>query len=805
MKVKVVILRILLLVASICPFINPLEAQQVSTCTELGLRPIEPGTGHDLLKLFLETDKFPERGCLVHHHPNGKDYIVTPNDWGESPIGERRVLIDDAFHAISVTREKYAAYGSLNSALFYIFDNVNRGHAAGTTYWIIEDACWMVSGVPNLFDTSGNNRQVFAHEIGHCFVMENVPNLRTYYNANNWFDESVSEFLSTVAYPENDLEFRFSTAYDLDGSSLQQPYKAYPLWHYFAKKKGREAVVPLMRTLSSYETKEERLGYLRSSGFDELYHHFLYEFYQNEIPDLGGGGNIPSEIDVNMIMEDITLIPGTAPPISLDSIPSERLSVFEFIIPADYDLLIKTPVNSSEKTFFSIVSENKKVKEWTRPEEIHGLCGSELRFYILASQLSGQTVRRTKFSYELKERTLCCEAGLVVDENPSEDELDGEFNFDYYIESYVNYKSEDDVGSIPMNYYVNSKDGSMLLTESWFTDNFGRSSSGGYKADAVIWLPNGQVVAYVYDTNFAQKRAITLALDQTRSDVMGVRAIKIGEFLREAPGSGISPPPLPPGSSWQGNASGAAYYQPEMSNPTDLNLVTAYISDATTSISSPLPSFGFMVGYVRDQNGANKKLVYTRYDTPNGEMIEAHLESIAKTCASFNGKGYKKMILGGGNVNAIATMTKEEQEAMVTSQKDYNTQIMALIQEIADCGSNDACIAEKNRQMQALVKEKRDAMYDLMSGPGGTGGAGSDFLNEQRAIRDQMFALKNQMIDKDMQCSRLNDANSSCGGCMQMQVERCQTEFESMEDDMRRLQCEILKLQGLGDTMEGCE
>lgn len=141
----------LLLVCASFLLPNTVTAQRVSTCEELGLRPIEPGTGNDLLRLLLETDKFPERGCLVHHHPNGKDYVITPADWGESPVDRHRILIDDAMNAITVSRDKYVQYGTLNSALFYIFDNVSRGHVAGTTFWLIGNACWMVSGVPYTF------------------------------------------------------------------------------------------------------------------------------------------------------------------------------------------------------------------------------------------------------------------------------------------------------------------------------------------------------------------------------------------------------------------------------------------------------------------------------------------------------------------------------------------------------------------------------------------------------------------------------------------------------------------------------
>ncbi|MGB5498701.1 MAG: hypothetical protein WBM77_07205, partial [Maribacter sp.] len=103
------------------------------------------------------------------------------------------------------------------------------------------------------------------------------------------------------------------------------------------------------------------------------------------------------------------------------------------------------------------------------------------------------------------------------------------------------------------------------------------------------------------------------------------------------------------------------------------------------------------------------------------------------------------------------------------------------------------------RQMQALVKEKQDVMYDLMSDSGRSEGAGSDFLNDQRAIRDEMFVLAGQMTTKELECKRLAAIASRSA------LERCSAEYEAMKNEMDSLECKMAKLSGIGDMLKDCE
>lgn len=779
-----------------------LSAQyQVSTCEELGLRPIEPGTGNDILKIYLETDKFPTRGCWVHHHPNGRDYVVTPDNWGEFPVGENKQMIEDAMHAISDARKKYEQYGSMDNQLYYILDDVIRGGRAGEAFWVIGSECWMQSGVPMLWGESINNKQVFAHEIGHCFVMENVPDLRTNYRLNNWFDESVSEYLSSEVYPTNNLEFRFSSNFDLDSIPFKQKYKAYPLWYYFVQKRGKSLVVPMMKYLAVLATREERLSYMRSSNFDRLYHDFLFDYYTRSLED-SGGGLIPIETRIKRRQDKIQLIPEAMTPMMLDTIPSERLSIYQVIIPPSHDVTIHPP-RTTNKIHFSILNNPDKIKNWNEPVLIEGYCDREREFRLLVSHLNTSEQRDIPIRYELDERVSCCTLTTAITDNPSPEELDGQFHFDYYIESEVEMMADGTTQTMPMNYFVNSRDGSMLLLRSFFMDNFGSFEDDGMKADAVIWLANGQIVAYVQDKDFGQKRAITIDVNQTRADVMGPRAINPEELLREGRNSGLSPAALPSDSPWSGQASAYTYYREERFDPGIRNLMTSYVSNDISVVASPMSSFGFMVGHIKDLTGQNKHLVYTRYETPNGDIMRAKLHKLEKECASFNGAGYKKMTLGGFS-GAIGSMSESEREVFADQQMAYNEQLLALLADMERCGDNENCKARVTRQMMDLEKRKKDELYDLPEPGEFSGDAGSDFQDEERQIRVRLYAKQDEILDKDIHCKRLSRQNSNCGGCMNMAVERCQGELQRMEQELDQLECEMAKLHGAGDMLEDC-
>ncbi|MDH3711431.1 MAG: hypothetical protein OER04_16170, partial [Cyclobacteriaceae bacterium] len=510
--ISLLLLKILPVVLLLLASHNSWGQYRVSTCDELALRPVDPITGDDLLAIHLDTEKYGDQGCLVHHHPNGKDYVITPTSWGNSPNSARMVLIKAAMEAIADSRKKYANYGDLSEHLYYIFDHLVRKIPA-KAFWLVGDGCWMVSGESNIeAESEAFRKQLFAHEIGHCFVMKNVENLNSNYNdLNHWFDESVSEYLSSEVYPETNREhyiglFKYDTLF-------RQKYRAYPLWYYYAQENGISSIVPLMNALTELGTSSSRLEYMRDNDLDRLFQHFLFDLSLGLVTDPGGG-----YIPTNAFTPD-TIFRADPMETQLELPPvkhGERESFF-ITIPQGYDLTISPPKGSDQNYFQSyLVYKGKKIKDWVSPITVSGRCEDTTATAILLSHLNDAAIAGLIVEYELKERTNCCAPGTLVEANPWED-VNGTFYFDHYIESLVTIESPDDYLSMDLNYYVNSKDGSI-----YFSDENMMNIAAGLSSDefhGAIWMANGQNVIYGYDQPTASNRALTIATDQTKQDV----------------------------------------------------------------------------------------------------------------------------------------------------------------------------------------------------------------------------------------------------------------------------------------------
>ncbi|NAY92181.1 hypothetical protein GTQ34_09640 [Muricauda sp. JGD-17] len=785
---------------------------RVTGCEELGLDPIEPGTGLRLLQTYLEGngDGIGGFGCWVHHHPNGKDYIITPKSWGREPIIAKKGLIQDAMDALNTARNTYTEYGKLDSHLYYILDDINRttreedriSREHGNAFWLIRDACWMRSGVPtNRMLNRNQRKQIFAHEVGHCFIMENVPNLRVHEDLNDWFDESVAELLSSEAFPLTNLEHSRSRRYDLDGMEFTQDYRAYVFWYYLLRTKGSGELVRLMNELASLPTRETRLAFMREKQYDKDFHYFLHDFHQGNLKDSGDGTPIPREGEIE-IMDDtpIELLP--VAPITLDPVRPGRLTVVEIVLPANYDLNLPAPNGAGESFFLSLLAGDKIIKGWKDEESIKGDCNSETKIKVLMSHLNEDAIT-VKMSYELEEKEGCCGQNMTIAENPTEEELDGLFSFDHYIESQVSYVQNGHYQSSPMNYYVNSKDGSMLFTESWILENFGGSDNGNFSVDAVIWLPNRQLVGYVQDENFNQKRAITIDIDQMKGDVLSEQDIWFKEFLDKAITSGMSPAPLPSESPWTNNSTGYAFKRSDPMDKTKNIKYSGYISNGTANVSSPTASFGFMVGYIRDHQGKNKKLVYAKTEMQNGDMLEAHLRNIERKCFSFDGAGYKKLSLGGF-AGGASNRTPQQDEDRLAAHDAYDKEMKELKEQLRNC-RNETCATEIGKKILALEQQRRDDIYNRDPNSTDSGTAGTDMQNSMKAIQDRITILSKQLMDQARRCSKLQQENYRCDGCKKAALKACQKKSKSLGEEMEKLACQMAKLQGFGDMMKECQ
>ena len=756
------------------------------------------GREFDLFTLFkLGASDIPD--CWVYKSPNNLDHVIVPGPWTATPNSYRRSVIKANFEAMIQSRAKYSEYGRVQRKWFFLLSGKTIDQDAQA--YDLRSECWMRSvDWTDERGTLDDFKQVVAHEAGHCFQIENFDGPD--YSFHNWLDESNADYMSALVYPANNGEHYSAEEFDLDKSPFRQAYNANVLLADYANRYSTSETIEFVR--KSFKVSSRQLvPYYKSIGFDKILHAAYFRHYKGEIED-SGGGFFRREREVELKKDPVDLIPGVAPPVTIDTIQSQRLSVYALNLPAGYDLSIKAPVNSSAETFFSILANDQEIQHWTEAEEIDGECDSPVRVIILASHLNPNKVTGTKISYELKERLGCCEPGMVITANPDENELDGKFYFDYYIESEVMAVSDGETNRVKLNYYVNSKDGSMLMPPSFFLDNFGTAESGGTEAHAAIWLANGQMVGYVDDKHFGQKRAITIDVNQTRADVMGPRAVNPAELLREGRSSGVPPAALPMYNVWYDRATGYAYYRPERYHPDVKHLMTAYISNETTNVVSPMSSFGFMVGFIKDQAGRSKNLVYTRYDLENGDMMEAHLYLLEKRCMSFDGNGYKKMTLGA-STGALATMTEGERQGFADDQLALQAEMLALLAELNRCGDNETCINRVSRQMKELETRIQNNIYDLPENSDLSGNAGTAYQEKERAIRDRMLEIDDELLAKELRCERLARQDANCGGCVSLFLERCRKQYEEILDRLREQECQLAKLKGMEDMMEDCD
>lgn len=94
-------------------------------------------------------------------------------------------------------------------------------------------------------------------------------------------------------------------------------------------------------------------------------------------------------------------------------------------------------------------------------------------------------------------------------------------------------------------------------------------------------------------------------------------------------------------------------------------------------------------------------------------------------------------------------------------------------------------------------------------------GAGSDQLIGQRSLREQMFALAGEMTTKELECKELRqeayaacdtrrDDPRACEDAARPALQ-CEAEYDAMKIEVKRLECEMARLQGVEDTLEDCE
>jgi len=396
---------------------STVQSEPVS-CQSMELDPKVQSGGKWLAPLgnyYEGADGLGGLGCWVHPHPNSQDFVVTPYSWGRVPGPGKQGLIDDVFQAITDSHLKLLELGTLDFALFILLNDINKPESSAEAFWIKNNECWIQVGPQAGYGSYGPaHRDTFkstmAHEIGHCFLMENISGYspETYGVLHKWWDESGAEFLSAMVYPEMNHEHVPALKFDLDGTNFLQPYQAVVVLQHYANEHDNPAVLSLLERIHANSSSLETLrSFLENAGLDEFYQDFTVVHFKNEVKD-PGGGTMPVEAEV--IPFDSLQLDEDEEPIQIGRLHPYRLNLLKLEIPMGYDVLFEEPADVNN-TFRATVSVyGKKIRIGIDEATIKGNCDHSLKFPVLFTTLHTGGVDDIELHYRLKENRDCdCE------------------------------------------------------------------------------------------------------------------------------------------------------------------------------------------------------------------------------------------------------------------------------------------------------------------------------------------------------------------------------------------------------------
>ncbi|MGK2927243.1 MAG: hypothetical protein ACSLE2_16625 [Lysobacterales bacterium] len=376
---------------------------QAVPCASLGFEPSEEGEGI-LERFFVETDGVGGLGCWMHPHSNGKDAIFTPYSWGRNPNPGKQGLIDDAMTAISESTRYLERLGTVQSELYMLLTDLERSDWRGEARWIEDSRCWMEVTPAAGWGAYGPERRweyksVIAHEIAHCFLMENfegyIESATEDFDA--WWDESGAEFLMSRIYPVENSEHRSSIRFDLDGSEFMQKYKAVVLLQHFSHGQGVPETVEFLRDAWTNGGEHSAYAaYLDTSGLDTFFHDFNARHFASTVLD-PGGGNMPRETDIDSILSQ--RLESESGVIDVRRIEPRRLVLVDLVLPQGHTLDIQAPADVNDAFHASVYAHGQNRDDWAGGLKIDAPCDIDGTFSLLLTTLRTKGVDARQFDY----------------------------------------------------------------------------------------------------------------------------------------------------------------------------------------------------------------------------------------------------------------------------------------------------------------------------------------------------------------------------------------------------------------------
>jgi len=382
-------------------------------CASLGFDPSEEGGGI-LERFFVETDGVGGLGCWMHPHPNGKDAIFTPFSWGRVPNPGKQGLIDDAMAAITETSDYLRRHGTVDNELYVLLTDLVREDWQAEALWIENDRCWMEITPRAGWGAFGPSlrpefKSTIAHEIGHCFFMENFED----YNEEgtefaSWWDESGANYIMAQVYPAENIEHYDAGNFDLDQSDFFQPYNAVVLLQHYTNSHNDAKVHQFLRTAwAQGRTYQDYIAYLDSAAIDEFFHAFNVRHFYGTVLD-PGGGNMPRESDVQSVAEH--RLKDDFGTIDVDRIKPHRLVRVELTLPMGQSVSIDGPEDVNRTFHASLLANGQAHNDWVSGIEIEGWCDVDTDVRLILTTLRRDGVESAAFPYQTRRNASCdCE------------------------------------------------------------------------------------------------------------------------------------------------------------------------------------------------------------------------------------------------------------------------------------------------------------------------------------------------------------------------------------------------------------
>ena len=240
-------------VATVGPVAQAGGGSQVELCTRFFKGMIVPGVGPCLewasidipgvdagkYRIFVPTPDLPQAGWTAEHLELVRTGLRTAAVWFET----------------EGVRLANQVGGSGLMPRVNVVLSVSPGSPASASAWPWgEDGCGVVLYRKNQSKPDSRFLQTIAHELAHCFSIENFPALAApAYEDFVWREEGMASFLANVIWPDADHEYEFwfthTLKFDVDHTILDLAYGNFIYFQFLENEIGLGGIFRLISTL----------------------------------------------------------------------------------------------------------------------------------------------------------------------------------------------------------------------------------------------------------------------------------------------------------------------------------------------------------------------------------------------------------------------------------------------------------------------------------------------------------------------------------------------------------------------------